>query len=274
MSYGYNIWQVILNCELQDLTPLMAGAAEAHRLNFRPPQIYNYMLLHYVLSGKGTFTIGDKTYPVCAGQAFLITPGAVASFQPSQEDPWALRWIGFGGSLSHHFSLLPPVFDAPQEIASCFSNTFDPNLSHNVLSCYLSSELLFLHAKMLEPSDNKRNYIQPVIDHIQSHYMEQITVEDIAAKLGLTRSYLTDIFRKKMGKTIRAYIIESRILAAKQHLMDGSSVKQAALLSGFNDVSYFIKIFIRKTGHTPTAWMKKTQNDLKHVTENIKKRPS
>ena len=267
MPYDYKIWQKILISNSQDLTPYLYGMAEANEQNFQNPRVYNYMLLHYVQTCSGTFYIEGKPHPVHTGQAFLIPPGAVVSFFPSQDDPWSLRWIAFGGRLSHHFSMLPPVFDIPQEIEQCFFHTFDLNVASNVTSIFLSSELLFLYAKMLDPFGKKRDYIQQVIDHVQCHYMEQITVEDIAAKLGLTRSYLTDIFRKKMGKTIRAYIVETRILAAKQYLMNGSSVKQAALLSGFNDVSYFIKTFTQKIGSTPTVWRQKVQNDRNSLAE-------
>lgn len=257
----YKIFQIVINSNLQDLNPLLTGFAEANVENSKPPMIYNYMLLHYVLQGEGTFTVDDKVYPVREGQAFLIKPGNVAGFQADPDNPWSFRWIGFAGSLSQYFSLFPPVFEFPKEIKSTFCGPFDPSISKTALSCLLSSELLLLYAKLLVPIDNKQDYIQQVIEYVQHHYAEPITVESIAATLGLTRSYLTDIFHKKMGKTIRSYIIETRILAAKQHLMDGSSVKETALLSGFSDVSYFVKRFSKETGRTPTAWKQKTDND-------------
>ncbi len=253
--------QSILNSYLKDFNPLLAGMSTASPNNSKTLEAYSYTLLHYVMQGCGTFFIDGKAYSVHAGQAFLAMPGNTISFESSQIDPWALRWVGFGGSLSHGFSQLPPVFDVPEEVWSTLCDLSDPNLPNNVLSYLLSSELFLLYAKMLNPINKNRNYVEHVIDYVQQHYMEKISVGEIAAKLGLTRSYLTDLFCKQMGKPIQKYIIELRIMAAKQFMVEGCSVKQAALQCGFNDTSYFIKRFTKETGYTPSEWIQKYKTE-------------
>ena len=263
--------QVMFHSHLQDLNPILAGSAEASAENFKTFTTCDYTLLHYVMEGQGTFFLGDRAYPVHTGQAFLILPGATVRFEADRDDPWALRWVGFGGNLSHSFSQLPPVFDVPEQVWNDLCDLSDPLFPSDILSYLLSSELFLLYAKMLNPINKNRNYVEQVIDYVQQHYTEKLTVGQIAAKLGLTRSYLTDLFHRKMGKSIQEYIIGFRILTAKQLMTEGCSVRQAAAQCGFNDYSYFTRRFTKETGVTPSQWLKRYKERTKKYLETSRK---
>ena len=254
MSISY---QVRLSTDLQDLIPILAGTAVRSEENWNPPKRHTHALLHYVTEGCGTFTIRDTTYEVKAGQAFLMLPGESTSFKSDPNDPWALRWIGFHGKLSHRFAELPPVFDVPREVRSIFCDPSDPNISNSTLSYRIASELLLLYAMLLQPSEKKPDYVQLVMEHIQNFYHQKLSVASIAASLGLNRCYLSDLFKKKTGMSIREYILTTRIYASKQYLLKGCSVKEAALQSGFSDVSNYIKHFVRCNELTPTQFRKR-----------------
>ena len=49
------------------------------------------------MKGKGEFHFQDKTYPIRAGQGFLITPNLSATYCADAEDPWEYYWVGFNG---------------------------------------------------------------------------------------------------------------------------------------------------------------------------------
>ena len=61
------------------------------------PGIWPHYLLHYVLSGTGTFQSEKQSWRLTAGDAFLIIPGVVSAYAASSTDPWEYCWIGFDG---------------------------------------------------------------------------------------------------------------------------------------------------------------------------------
>lgn len=61
------------------------------------PGIWPHYLLHYVLSGAGTFQSEKQSWRLTAGDAFLIIPGVVSAYAASSTDPWEYCWIGFDG---------------------------------------------------------------------------------------------------------------------------------------------------------------------------------
>ena len=54
-------------------------------------------IIHFVLEGKGSYTINGITYFLTASQMFLIRPGEEVRYAADPEDPWTYAWIGFDG---------------------------------------------------------------------------------------------------------------------------------------------------------------------------------
>lgn len=94
--------------------------------------------------------------------------------------------------------------------------------------------------------------------YIEQHYKENISREEIAASIFITPNYLSKIFHEKAGITLREYINICRIEEAK-HLMTTTdySVTEIALMTGFENISYFSTVFKRYSGETPAAWKNK-----------------
>ena len=84
--------------------------------------------------------------------------------------------------------------------------------------------------------------------------MQDLRVEEIADKMNLDRRYLSRIFKEKTGQTVQEYLISVRMEAAKQQLVRGASVNEAAKLSGYEDVCNFSKMFKRLFGVSPGQW--------------------
>lgn len=90
------------------------------------------------------------------------------------------------------------------------------------------------------------------LNYIYSHLHEKITVEDLAKEVDLHPSYLSHLFREQMGCTLHNYILDQKILTAKQMLQfsDRSYAEIANLLS-FSSQSHLIQVFSKKVGMTP-----------------------
>ena len=94
-------------------------------------------------------------------------------------------------------------------------------------------------------------YVDAAVRYIESNYHLDITVEGIAAHVGLTRSYLFKLFREYLGVSVNEYIIRTRIRAACDFLrLPGAQVKTVAASVGCEPCN-FSKLFKKTLGISP-----------------------
>ena len=99
--------------------------------------------------------------------------------------------------------------------------------------------------------------LQNAIDYIRKEYSENIQISDIATAVKCSSSYLSRIFKNHIGKSPYCYLVEYRLFVAEKLLRNGSTVTEAASMSGFCDSSVFIKCFKKAFGITPLKYKKK-----------------
>ncbi len=95
------------------------------------------------------------------------------------------------------------------------------------------------------------------IDH---HYAERITLSSLSSAVGVTPNYLCKIFKEYTGKTPTEYANALRIDRVCHELRWGQkNVTEAALSCGFNDISYFCKVFKKHKGLSAKAYLKENR---------------
>ena len=127
------------------------------------------------------------------------------------------------------------------------------------LSCLVPDDhqiSLLIHALLVYLAGGRLQKLsEPVkkaLAYINSHYMEHLQSQEVAAYAGLSRSYFTRLFTRETGQSPYDYILNVRIKAAKAMLMDSSAhVSEIAKKSGFVNTSHFVKVFREITGQTP-----------------------
>jgi YesN/AraC family two-component response regulator len=93
------------------------------------------------------------------------------------------------------------------------------------------------------------------MEYIRQNYDHKMSLDDIAQHVYLSRSYLSSLFREETGQTLFFYINQVRVEKSKLFLMDPSfSLAEAAALCGFEDQSYFTKVFRKHTGLSPKQY--------------------
>ena len=93
------------------------------------------------------------------------------------------------------------------------------------------------------------------MEYIRQNYDRKLSLDDIAQHVYLSRSYLSSLFREETGQTLFSYINQVRVEKSKLFLMDASiSLAEAATLCGFEDQSYFTKVFRKITGFSPKQY--------------------
>lgn len=236
--------------KLQDLNPIVAGFQKCPPCHGTKPHIRDYTLLHFVYSGSGNFTTKGQTYPVCAGQVFLIRPGTVNSYTADEEDPWHYGWIGFDGHLADRFWDLPPVFTLPSQLMNLIRKALeDPD----VTEYRLAGLLLRLYESLFSGESVGNRHVRQVENYIRFSYMQPVRIEQLAKHMNLDRRYLTRLFKQHTGVSIQEYLLSVRLSEADRYLQRGYSVKDAAQLSGYEDVSNFSKLYKRHFGTSPAA---------------------
>ena len=90
---------------------------------------------------------------------------------------------------------------------------------------------------------------------IDEHYSERITLAEISEVVGLSEKYICRIFKEYTSKTIIDYVNERRIEKACVEIT-AKSITEIAFNCGFNDLSYFCKMFKKYKNTTPSQYKK------------------
>ena len=109
---------------------------------------------------------------------------------------------------------------------------------------------------LIQPLDAKTQIrIQQMIQYIQKHFSEMITLEDLAASANISRSEAGRCFQKYYADTPMSYLIRYRLQQAQKFLLTSTlSVKEISCQCGFSDSSYFVKIFRKHMKRTPAEY--------------------
>ena len=237
-------------------------------------------LLHYVLKGKGIFQVGDKTYHLNKHDAFLIYPDELSYYQADKEDPWTYIWIGFDGikaeSCLNHATLSKENrvsrFHCEDTLMECINGML--NASKLTYSNDLMREgylFLFLSALIQEKHNtiNQRTevydyplhvYVEHALEFIDHNYAKKIKVNDIANYIGITRSYLTNIFKKSLNMSPQKYLVKYRLDKAKDLLKTTNlPVSTIAFEIGYENPLTFSKVFKSFFDVSPSTY--RTQNE-------------
>ncbi len=97
--------------------------------------------------------------------------------------------------------------------------------------------------------------IRTMLEYIEAHYAEDLSVEQIAGSISVSGSVCLRCFNQMLGITPIQYVRQLRLGKAAQLLRNSSkTAKEIALECGFNDISYFTRTFRQKMGCTPKEY--------------------
>lgn len=107
----------------------------------------------------------------------------------------------------------------------------------------------------------KMRYVEEMLRFVADHYTSPITVNDVAAHVGLSQSYAMALFRKVIGIPIKEHITRIRLSHA-QMLLSGSDMKIVSLAmdSGFGSLSAFYEAFQARAGQSPAAFRRNSRS--------------
>ncbi len=121
-------------------------------------------------------------------------------------------------------------------------------------------ELTFASLEKRHPAvTGKRKLWEQLNAAVEAHYRDKHSLGFYARELGISLRKLNDIVRAFLGKSAAEAIDERRILEAKRLILFSEmSIKEIAFDLGYEEHSYFTKVFKKFTGLTPTAFKRET----------------
>ncbi|MFW6006918.1 MAG: AraC family transcriptional regulator [Halanaerobiales bacterium] len=114
--------------------------------------------------------------------------------------------------------------------------------------------------KINHRSSVKINHIKKIIKFIHNNYDQKIDLDKMAGKLNLSKYYFSHIFKEIIGQTPIEYLNKYRINKAAHLLLNSDKkILDISLLTGFNNLSYFIKTFKKFKNMTPSEFREKNE---------------
>ncbi len=123
----------------------------------------------------------------------------------------------------------------------------------------------------LPKKDALENLKKEIISYINDNISEHIALEEISRRFHMSPKYFCRFFKNNFYKTFIEYLNGVRIERAKELLLEGKNVTEAALCCGFFNMSYFTRVFKEITDMTPSQYRRGLDKTAKPVIEKTPK---
>ena len=235
---------------------------------FAPVERRNHVI-HFVLSGKGKMFYGNKTWEISGGQIFYISPGEKIGYVSDRV------WIGYNGVQAEEYSKMagltlenPVRFSAAiQEISDLVEELLKAQALTSAENLHRMSLVLKIMSILIKENDQNadaaaRNpeepdFVRLAMQYISKNFDKNLRIHDIAAELGVSRSYLSSCFKKSIGCSPQAFILNLRMERAGSLLRTTTlPVNVISGAVGYQDQLAFSKIFKQFYGVSPRDFRK------------------
>lgn len=245
-----------------------------------------------VTKGKAVLRVNVNDYELRAGEAVFVNTGEMHSGYMTQSEGCTFKAVVFhadilgGGSIDPiQEKYIRPLLrqehavpvrltagtEAERDLLAMLVQVFEANQNKSPLYELITKGLLQLIVSKLillggpgyrEPSlpadHQKLERLKTVVEYIQANYSRPIRLGDLAALISVNESYFCRFFKELTAKSPLEYMNQVRVQKAAVLLKAGSEkVMDVALDVGFNNLSYFIGVFKRYFGCTPSEYRKR-----------------
>ena len=246
-------------------------------VNIHHHDFYEFYLF---LSGDVTYLIEGKTYHLEPGDIILINSKELhQAIINSKETAYEriVLWI--------NRAFLMELSNDEIDLSHCFESTDRKNvlrieleLQQNIrlllnklinleryngiglsllYKAYITELMVYLNnlAKndrvRLDVDTKKNNLIDEIIQYIYNRIDEDITVDELSEHFYLSKLHLSREFKKYTGTTLHRYIVQKKLIEAKELILKGIPITSVYEQCGFGDYSNFFRAFKNEYGFTP-----------------------
>lgn len=222
-----------------------------------PPQQINFYSLTFILKGEVLHSVNGIEM-ICKAPVTVFMPPKTVRARPEIRN---VDYINFNFTSDEIYELPFTIHDTfsntLQALLLAFDNIYNEkfNLSDERLSLLLECILKQLQQQNAQTPDSE--LVHSIKRHVKERISEKISLAWISKFTFFSVSYCEYAFKKETGMSITDYILHERIALAKRLILENHySLKEIATMVGFNDYNYFSRTFKKRTGYTPTEFVK------------------
>lgn len=232
------------------------------------PYVRENYVIHVVTKGKGKYMVNGRVYELSKGNVFAIYPGVETVYSADENDPWSYMWIGFNGREAENvvreigFFREDPVvtINDIDRLRYAMEVILEARQLTYTAAMRRSAAFLDILAYLMEQSrmeglhkdDPEDRYINKAVELIAISYSGRVRISEIADEVGINRSYLSTIFKRRMHMSPQEFLISLRLEKAAQLLRETEEqVGSIAAAVGYTDALAFSKAFKQKYKVTP-----------------------
>lgn len=253
-----------------------------------PAHWHNDMEIIYIKKGTGTITVDLIPFKVAEGDIIVVPPGQLHSIE--QLFGYSMEYENIIFQLSMlmapqgdicteeffqpmiHGKILPDTHYTPDStlypaLSGCLDNIdcicqeFLPGyqlaIKGQLFSFFYELTKSF-HYSLPQKNNKSLDRLKGLLKYVETNYPEKISIADAARICGFSQSHFMKFFKKSMGLSFTDYLNDYRITMASRLLTSSSdTIVMIASETGFDNLSYFNRVFKRKYQCTPTEFRKK-----------------
>ena len=215
----------------------------------------------YIEKGEGYYMSGVSVpRRVKAGDVMLVYPRIPTRYYPNSE--WSSRWVVWGGPEAERLERTgylseSIVRDRSESVKKAYLSLFKIKAREDIESILERKKILiqmildlYRCSKVEKAVPRNEELMGKLIDRISENPIKEYSITSLASECNVSPTHFRRLFDKHTGSSPKEFILSMRISRAKRLLSEGRPIKEAAELSGFNDMFYFMRAFKKMTGIT------------------------
>ena len=254
---------------------------------------HDFYEIYFFVSGKVTYNIESRNYTLQPGDILLISPHELHQpiFSPEKQNyERMVLWLNAG--------FLQQFTTGELDMSRCFndhgrerSNLIRPDGATRELLSYLFQQLareqdsqefaselccLSMLAQLLvlvnrtalraglapAPRDNADSVVYRILTYISNHYNEDLSLDFLANEFFISKYHLSREFNRVVGTSVHRYILQKRLIMARQMMAAGVSTSEVSQLCGFGDYSNFYRAFKSEYQISPREYLEELKKDI------------
>jgi len=119
---------------------------------------------------------------------------------------------------------------------------------------FLAFEEQFFQKFFVEFKCGRSELLKSVFEYLRGHLQEPVHLSEAAREIGVSGAYLSTVFKKEMGRNFIEYVNMEKVRLARQMLEEGRMVYEVSDTLGFENSTYFSRVFKKYAGLSPDAY--------------------